>query len=123
MILFTKQVIKKEVKHIFKRLFRREIYSCIITLNDALEEQINLKNKIDKFKESTKPKNTAKKKNSTDLWNSRDSLKEDKMSFMVLKAKYFQTENRYNEKHILWTKLKILIPKQMLQRISMLLNT
>ena len=34
--------------------FGREIYSGILTLNDALEEQIKLKDEIDK--ESTKPK-------------------------------------------------------------------
>lgn len=34
----------------------REIYSGILTLNDALEKQINLKDEIDKSKESKKPK-------------------------------------------------------------------
>ena len=38
------------------RSFGREIYSSIITLNDTLEEQINLKDEIDKFNESSKPK-------------------------------------------------------------------
>ena len=40
--------------------FGREIYSGILTLNDALEEQINLKDEIDKFKESTKLKTPDK---------------------------------------------------------------
>ena len=38
------------------RSFGREIYGSIITLNDTLEEQINLKDEIDKFNESSKPK-------------------------------------------------------------------
>ena len=38
------------------RSFGREIYSSIITLNDTLAEQINLKDEIDKFNESSKPK-------------------------------------------------------------------
>ena len=38
------------------RSFEREIYSSIITLNDTLEEQINLKDEIDKCNESSKPK-------------------------------------------------------------------
>ena len=40
--------------------FGREIYSSILTLNVALEEQINLKDGIDKFKESAKPKPSEK---------------------------------------------------------------
>ena len=43
------------------RSFRRDIYSKIYTLNDALEEEINLKDEIDKFKESTKLENQEKK--------------------------------------------------------------
>ena len=39
------------------RSFGRETYSSILTLNDALEGQIHLKDKIVKFKESAKPKN------------------------------------------------------------------
>ena len=34
--------------------FGREIYSDELTLEDALEEQINFKNEIDRFKESAK---------------------------------------------------------------------
>ena len=44
------------------RSFRRDIYSKPFTLNDALEEEINLKDEIDKFKESTKLENQEKKK-------------------------------------------------------------
>ena len=40
----------------------REIYSGILTLNDALEKQINLKDEIDKSKESKKPKKKSQKR-------------------------------------------------------------
>ena len=69
------------------RYFEREIYSGILTLNHALEKQINVKDEIDKFKESTKPKTPHMEL---------DFLKEkDKKSLMVLKPKYFQKENRH----------------------------
>ena len=41
--------------------FGREIYKGIVELNDAFIEQINLKNDINKFKESAKPKNLDKR--------------------------------------------------------------
>ena len=44
------------------RSFGREIYNGIITLNNAYEEQINLKSEIDKFKESTNQNPQTKKK-------------------------------------------------------------
>ena len=47
------------------RSFRRDTYSKIFTLNDALEEEINLKDEIDKFKESTKLENQEKRKELT----------------------------------------------------------
>ena len=47
------------------RSFRRDIYSKIFTLNDELEEEINLKDEIDKFKESTKLENQEKRKELT----------------------------------------------------------
>ena len=40
--------------------FGRESYKDVITLNDAFEEQINLKNEIGNFNEYTKPKNQSK---------------------------------------------------------------
>ena len=44
------------------RSFGRDIYNDFITLNDAFEEQINLKNETDHFNENTKPKKLKKKK-------------------------------------------------------------
>ena len=43
------------------RSLEREIMNGAITLNDALEEQIQLKYKISNFNSSTKPKNQNKK--------------------------------------------------------------
>ena len=42
---------------IFKiiRFFEREIYNDSVSLDDALEQQIRIKDEIDFFKESTKP--------------------------------------------------------------------
>ena len=49
--------------------FGREIDNDQLTLEDVLEDRINLKNEIDKFKEFTKPQNPDKKeKKSTDFW-------------------------------------------------------
>ena len=43
------------------RSFGREVYSGFIKLNDAFEEQMNLKNEIDHFNKYTKAKNRNKK--------------------------------------------------------------
>lgn len=54
----------KMIKHmevLNKKIFGREMYSGIITLNDALED--HKPEKIDKFKESTIPKIPYKKEN------------------------------------------------------------
>ena len=44
------------------RSFRIEIYNNDLSLDDALELQTRLRNDIDIFKESTKPKESGKKK-------------------------------------------------------------
>ena len=48
---------------IFKiiRFFEREIYNDSVSLDDALEQQIRIKDEIDIFKESTKPQIKEKK--------------------------------------------------------------
>ena len=73
MIQFTKQVIRKDKTHdlqTFKiiRSFGRKTYNGIIALNDAFEVQVNLKDKIDKFINSTIPKFEMKKGKISDLW-------------------------------------------------------
>ena len=83
------------------RSFRRDIYSKIYTLNDALEEEINLKDEIDKFKESTKLENQEKKEKNWLLKTQLDFLTEDKKFWIALNKKYFrkvkQKENKFLE--------------------------
>ena len=43
------------------KYFERETYNYKLTLKDALKDQINLENEIDKFKEFTQPQNPDKK--------------------------------------------------------------
>ena len=60
--------------------------SGIIILNDSFEEQINVKDEIDKFNESTKQKTQVKKKKKYRLRKTlRDFLKEDKRFLMLSK--------------------------------------
>ena len=60
--------------------------SGIIILNDSFEEQINLKDEIDKFNESTKQKTQIKTKKKYRLRKTlRDFLKEDKRFLMLSK--------------------------------------
>ena len=59
MIWITKEVIKTDKTYDFQKLETirssvREIYNCSITLNETFEEQINLKNEIDKFVDFTR---------------------------------------------------------------------
>ena len=57
---------KKDKTHDFQkfetiRSFGREVHNYELTPGDALEEQLNLKDKNDKSKGSTKPQNPDKK--------------------------------------------------------------
>ena len=61
---------KKRIKHDcqkFKTIisFGREIYNDNLSLDDALKQKIRLKDDIDIFKESAKPKYQSKKKKNT----------------------------------------------------------
>ena len=49
------------------RSFRRENHNGVIILNDALEEQIHLKSKLNNFSEYPNPKSEIKKKKDTNL--------------------------------------------------------
>ena len=99
-------------------------------LGDALEQQIRLKDDIDTFNESTKE---SVKKNNKQL----HYLMKGKKIFMLLKGAYFQKESK--EKDLVFQikqltqlkvsdhklsdskQLKILTPKQMLQRLPVAL--
>ena len=50
-----------------RRPFLREICWSIHSLNDVFEEQISLKNDMNKLKESTKPKKLNKNEKNTDF--------------------------------------------------------
>ena len=55
-------MIFKSLKHSF---FARELYSNDLSLDEALEQKIKLKDYIEIFKESKKPKESVKKKKKT----------------------------------------------------------
>ena len=77
-MIINRNIWFSEVKN-NKAFFAREIYNDDLTLEDALGEQINIKNEIDKFKKSTKPQNSNKKeKNHGILRMQLYFLKEDK---------------------------------------------
>ena len=71
-------------------MFGRDIYGGVITLNDALEEQMNMTIEIDNFNEETKPKNWNQPKKYCLMKMHIDFLKGNKEFLMVLKTKYFQ---------------------------------
>ena len=63
--MIYKKCNKTDKKYSFRkfktiRYFGSEVYNGITTLNDAFEEQINLKDDIDKCIESTRPKSRNK---------------------------------------------------------------
>ena len=81
---------------IFKSLKQKDLLEeTIITIKptpgDALEEQINLKNEIDRITKSTKIKIPDKREKRHWLLKTQiDFLKEDKNFAVVYKTKYFQ---------------------------------
>ena len=120
MIWFIKQVIRKRIKHNFQtfktiRSFGREILS----LDDALELQIRLKNDIDILKESTKPVIDV---------NGKQSALNDFESGIFLKGKQAKGFASILDRVARIAKvsdheqLKILTPKQMLQRLPLALT-
>ena len=71
---------------IFKRLKQQhlleEIYGGFITLDDALEKQIKLKDEIDRFKESTRLKVLEKKEQKVLTFNNTIRLFEGKQKVL-----------------------------------------
>ena len=61
-----KQVIRKRIKFMTIRSFGKEIYNNDLSLDDLIEQQMRLKDDINVFKESTKPKQSVKE-NKKDL--------------------------------------------------------
>ena len=67
----------------------------IKSLDDALQQQIRLKDETDHFKESTKPKESVRKEKK--YWRLKMQLyflMEDKKFLMLLKVEYFHKENQ-----------------------------
>ena len=65
-LIYKKRNKKKDKTYDFQkfkaiRSFGREVYNNYLSLDDALELQIRLKDDIDIFKESTKPKASLRK--------------------------------------------------------------
>ena len=86
-----KQVIEKEGKvydfQKFKtvRSFGREVYNDNLALDDAFDEQVTLKDKIDKFKEFMKPQ-INENRELTFLKTQIDILREEKKFLMSMKV-------------------------------------
>ena len=95
------------------RFFGKAIYSSIVTPNDALEEQIILKDVIDILNKSTEPK---KKKKKTKEKNAIRLLKVRQKVLNGLESKMFPVGKQIQRKGI-----KILNPKQMLQTLPIAL--
>ena len=95
-------MIRKKTKHYdfqkFKttKSFGREIFNDDTTLDYEFEEQIVLKNEINKFEESMKPQKPGKKRKIMQLY----FLKESKKFLIALKVEYFQQENRHKVKDV-----------------------
>ena len=94
------------------RFFGKAIYSSIVTPNDALEEQIILKDVIDILNKSTEPK----KKKKTKEKNTIRLLKVRQKVLNGLESKMFPVGKQIQRKGI-----KILNPKQMLQTLPITL--
>ena len=106
-----------------RRLPGEDIYGGKITLEEANEDQSDLADKINEFNKKTRPKSDRKKQK-------REIVKENLYNFfeareMVLngfKSKIFLTKSAgtglFNTDN---SKLKILTPKQMLQRLPIAL--
>ena len=140
--LFIKQVIRKKIKEMrfkkrFKKIgsFRREFFNNFLSLDDALELQMRLKDGIKKyginiFKQSTKPKESFRKekkvithKNATILLNGKQKVLNAFESGMFPKGRQGKGLTGFLDgvgeaaKVSNCKRLKALTTKQMLQRL------
>ena len=105
------------------RNFGKDIYDGKITLGEADKDQSDLLNKINSFSDKTRPKNYKKKQEEEITIDSLYNFFEAReMVLAGFKSKIFSIKskgsNLLNTDH---SKLKILIPKQMLQRLPIAL--
>ena len=103
--------------------FGKDIYDSTITLKEVDEYQTGLLVEILNFKEKTKPKSPEKnKKNKLFLKTCITFLRAEKKFLTLLKAKYFLAKSKgAGFLNLDRSKLKILTPKQMLQRLPIAL--
>ena len=103
------------------RTFGEDIYEGEITIEEADEDQSNLADEIKNFSNKTRPKSLEKKqeKEST-LVSLYNFLKAREMVLNGLKSKIFSIKSKGSG--ILNTKLKIITPKQMFQRLPIALT-
>ena len=100
---------KKDKMHDFQkferiRSFGRENYNYELTPGDALEEQINLKNEIYKFKESIKPQNPDKKENEALTYENANTFLRGRQKLLNgCKSKIFPIRKQTQGKDSFWT--------------------
>ena len=86
------------------RYFERKTYNNDLSLNDAHELQIRLKDDIDILKESTKKKRTSqKRKIAVTLKNAIRLLNGRKMFLILLKIEYFEKKNKEKDLKVFQT--------------------
>ena len=103
------------------RTFGEDIYEGKSTLEEADEDQSDLADQINKFIKETRPKNYDKKQEKkTVIENLRDFLNAREMVLNGFKSKIFETKSAGTglKDHF---ELKVLTPKQMLQRLPIAL--
>ena len=102
------------------RTFGEDIYDGKITLEEADKNQSDLIDEIENFNDRTRRKSYKKKKEKEDTLNNLSNFFDAReMVHNGFKRKIFLTKSKGSG--ILNTKLKILMPKQMLQRLPIAL--
>ena len=95
------------------RSFDENIYSGKITINEADQEQVDL---LEYISNKARPKNKDDKKNKRNVFNTAKNLYEGReLVINAFKSRLFQLKSTTG------TGLKVLIPKQMLQRLPIVL--
>ena len=98
------------------RSFDENICSGKITINKADQEQADLLEYISNFNNKARPKNKDDKKNKRNVFNTAKNLSEGReLVIKAFKSRLFQLKSTTG------TGLKVLIPKQMLQRLPIVL--
>ena len=105
------------------RTFGEDIYEGKLTLQEADQDQSDLADQINNFIKETRPKNYDKKQDKKIVTkNLRNFLKAREMVLNGFRSKIFLTKSTgtglFNTDN---SKLKILTPKQMLQRLPIVL--